>query len=74
MIDYFTAHAPNNLTFKQVVEFSNENSDNRGKFLVHSGGTIASAIMFIVKLVFRDQYQAGLMFTQNVTSSTMASK
>ena len=30
--------------------------------------------MLIVKLVFPDQYEAGLMFTQNVTSSTMASK
>ena len=30
--------------------------------------------MLIVKLVFRDQYQAGLMFTQNVTSNTIASK
>ena len=26
--------------------------------------------MLIVKLVFPDQYQAGLMFTQNMTSST----
>ena len=30
--------------------------------------------MLIVKLVFPDQYQAGLMFTQNVTPSTRASK
>ena len=30
--------------------------------------------MAIVKLVFPDQYQAGLVSTQNVTSSTMASK
>ena len=30
--------------------------------------------MLIVKLVFPDQYQAGLMFTQNVTSNTIASK
>ena len=30
--------------------------------------------MLIVKLVFPDQYQAGLMFTQNVTPNTVASK
>ena len=30
--------------------------------------------MLIVKLAFPDQYQAGLMFTPNVTSNTMASK
>ena len=30
--------------------------------------------MLIVELVFPDQYQAGLTFTQNVTSNTMASK
>ena len=28
--------------------------------------------MLIERLVFPDQYQAGLMFTQKVTSSTMA--
>ena len=31
-------------------------------------------LVFLLILVFPDQYQAGLMFTQNVTSSTMASK
>ena len=30
--------------------------------------------MFIVKLVFPDQYQAGRVSTQNVTSSTMATE
>ena len=30
--------------------------------------------MLRVELVFPGQYQAGLMFTQNVTSNTMASK
>ena len=30
--------------------------------------------MLIVKLAFPDQYQAGRVSTQNVTSSTMASK
>ena len=30
--------------------------------------------MLTVKLVFPDQYQAGLKFTQNVTSNTIASK
>ena len=30
--------------------------------------------MLIVKLIFPDQYQAGIMFAQNVTSNTMASK
>ena len=30
--------------------------------------------MLTVKLVFPDQYQAGLMFTQSVTSNTIASE